>query len=176
MTSPAPIPGTEGVTNDRIGMNMWGPWASWYIMADVDFAWDVAPIPMGAEEVVLAWGSTIAAIQSSEHQDEARQFMEFFLSTEKQFERAADWAWFPPGMAATEMEGFMDVDVLKLNADQKQFVIDSVANGRAPFVHREEARLQNIYDQELSLVFVGEKSMEDALAAIQEGWQEILEE
>ncbi len=171
----APLPGTEGVTNDRVGMNMWGPWASWYIMADVEFGWGVAPIPMGTEEVVLAWGSTIAAFKSSEHQDEVRQFMDFFLSPDTQYQRAADWAWFPPGMAATEMEGFMEVDVLALTADQKQFVIDSVANGRAPFVHREEARLQNIYDQELSLVFAGEQTMEDALAAIQEGWQEILE-
>lgn len=69
----------------------------------------------------------------------------------------------------------MEVDVLAMTAEQKQFVIDSVANGRAPFVHREEARLQNIYDQELSLVFAGEKTMEDTLAAIQEGWRDILE-
>ena len=170
----APVPGTEGVTNDRIGMNMWGPWASWYIMRDVEFDWDVVPIPVGTEEVVLAWGSTLGAFKSSEHQDEVRQFMEFFLSPATQFQRAADWAWFPPGAAATEMEGFMEVDVLALTADQKQFVIDKVANGRAPFVHREEARLQNIYDQELSLVFAGEKTMDDALAAIQEGWQDIL--
>ena len=171
----APLPGTEGVTNDRIGMNMWGPWASWYIMRDVEFDWDVVPIPMGTEEVVLAWGSTLGAFKSSEHQDEVRQFMDFFLAPETQFQRAADWAWFPPGAAATEMEGFMEVDVLALTADQKQFVIESVANGRAPFVHREEARLQNIYDQELSLVFAGDRTMDGALAAIQEGWQDILD-
>lgn len=169
-----PVPSTEGVTNDRIGMNMWGPWASWYIMRDVEFDWDVVPIPMGTEEVVLAWGSTLAAFKSSEHQDEVRQFMEFFLSPDTQYQRSVDWAWFPPGAAATEIEGFMEVDVLAMTADQKQFVIDSVANGRAPFVHREEARLQNIYDQELSLVFAGEKTMDDALAAIQDGWQDIL--
>lgn len=55
-------------------------------------------------------------------------------------------------------------------------MIDSVANGRAPFVHREKARLQNIYNQELSLVYAGEQSLDDALAAIQAGWQEILDE
>ena len=145
-------------------------------MADVEFDWDVAPIPMGTEEVVLAWGSTLAAFKSSEHQDEVRQFMDFFLSSETQFQRASDWAWFPPGMAATETEGFMEEDVLALTAEQKQFVIESVANGRAPFVHREEVRLQNIYDQELSLVYAGEQTMDEALAAIQEAWQEILAE
>ena len=68
----------------------------------------------------------------------------------------------------------MAKEVLGLTAEQKQFVIESTANGRAPFVHREEARLQNIYDQELSLVTSAMKTIEDALATIQEGWQEIL--
>ncbi len=171
----APLPGTEGITTDRVAMNMWGPWGSWYIMADVEFDWDVVPIPVGTEEVVLAWGSTLAAFKGSDNQDAVRQFMDFFLSPATQFQRASDWAWFPPGQAATETEGFMEEDVLALSAEQKQFVIDSVASGRAPFVHREEARLQNIYDQELSLVTSGVQSMAEALAAIQEGWQEILE-
>ena len=172
----APLPGTEGVTNDRVGMNMWGPWGSWYILRDVEFDWDVVPVPAGTEEVVLAWGSTLAAFKSSDNQDAVRQFMDFFLSPATQFQRASDWAWFPPGMAATETEGFMEEEVLALSAEQKQFVIDSVANGRAPFVHREEARLQNIYTQELSLVTSGDQTMEEALASIQEAWQEILAE
>ena len=136
----APLPGTEGVTNDRVGMNMWGPWGSWYILSDVEFEWDVVPIPIGTEEAVLAWGSTLAAFASSENQDAVRQFMDFFA------------------------------------APEKQFVIDAVANGRAPFVHREEARLQNIYNQELSLVTSGDQTMAETLATIQEAWQEILDE
>ena len=169
------LPGAEGVTIDRVAMSIYGPWGSWYIFTDVDFEWDVAPVPAGTEEAVLAWGSTWAAFTSSDHQDEVRQFMDFFLAPDKQFQRATDWAWFPPGVAATEIEGFMAKEVLGLTAEQKQFVIDSTANGRAPFVHREEARLQNIYDQELSLVTSGMKTIDEALATIQEGWQEILQ-
>ncbi|MCY3863968.1 MAG: hypothetical protein OXG68_00870 [Chloroflexi bacterium] len=45
---------------------------------------------------------------------------------------------------------------LKLSAEQKQFEIETVANGRAPFAHREEARLHNIYSQEVSLVTSGQ--------------------
>ena len=119
---------------------MWGPWGSWYILRDVEFEWDVVPVPIGTEEAVLAWGSTLAAFESSENQDAVRQFMDFFA------------------------------------APEKQFVIDAVANGRAPFVHREEARLQNIYNQELSLVTSGDQTMAEALATIQEAWQEILDE
>ena len=170
------LPGTEGVNHDRIAMSIYGPWGSWYIFNDVEFDWDVVPVPVGTEEAVLAWGSTFASMAGSEHQAEVRQFLDFFLAPEKQFQRASDWAWFPPGMAATQLEGFDSKDILGLTAEQKQFVIESVANGRAPFVHREEARLQNIYNQELSLVTSGMQSMDEALAAIQEGWQEILSE
>ena len=170
------LPGTEGVNHDRIAMSIYGPWGSWYIFNEVEFDWDVVPVPVGTEEAVLAWGSTFAAIASSDHQAEVRQFLDFFVAPERQFQRAGDWAWFPPGMAATEMEGFEAKEILGLTAEQKQFVIESVANGRAPFVHREEARLQNIYNQELSLVTAGMQTMDEALAAIQEGWQEILSE
>ena len=170
------LPGAEGMTIDRYAMAMYGPWGSWYVYRDAEFDWDVAPVPMGTEESVLAWGSTIAALGSSEHQAEIRQFLEFFLSPEKQYQRAQDWAWFPPGMAATEVEGFNAHEVLGLSEEQKQFVIDSVANGRAPFVHREEARLQNVYNQELSLVTAGLKAMPDALETIQAEWEEILAE
>ena len=94
--------------------------------------------------------------------------MDFFAVPERQFQRAGDWAWFPPGQAATAMDGFMEEDVLALTTEQKQFVIELLANGRAPFVHRKEARLQNIYNQEFSLVYAGEQTMEEALATIQE--------
>ena len=94
--------------------------------------------------------------------------MDFLAALERQFQRAGDWAWFPPEQAATAMDGFMEEDVLALTAEQKQFVIESLANGRAPFVHREEARLQNIYNLEFSLVYAGEQTMEKALATIQE--------
>ena len=158
----APLPGTEGVTTDRVAMNMWGPWASWYIMADVEFDWDVVPIPVGTEEVVLAWGSTLAAFKSSP--TIKMPFASSWISSSHRRRNSSallTGLGSRPGMAATETEGFMEEDVLALSADQKQFVIDSVANGRAPFVHREEARLQNIYDQELSLVTSGMQSMDD---------------
>ena len=79
----------------------------------------------------------MAAFKSSDNQDAVRQFMDFFAEPERQFQRDCNWAWFPPGQAATAMDGFMGEHVLALTAEQKQFVIESVANGRAPFVHRE---------------------------------------
>ena len=52
---------------------------------------------VGTEEAVLAWGSTLAAFESSENQDAIRQFMDFFAAPERQFQRASDWAWSRPG-------------------------------------------------------------------------------
>lgn len=172
----APLPGSEGVSisNGRIAMDIMGPWGAWYVMKDADFDWGVVPVPVGDEESVLAWGSTLAMFDASKNKEAAAKFMEFFDAPERQFQRAADWAWFPPGKAATEMEGFMDPSVLKLDPEQKQFVIDSVAYGRAPFVQEEEARLQDIFTEQMSLVTSGAISMDEGLVAIQAGWEEIL--
>ena len=62
-------------------------------------------------------GCTLAAFAGSENQDAVRQFMDFFAAPERQFQRAGDWAWFPPGQAATAMDGFMEEDVLALTPE-----------------------------------------------------------
>ena len=46
-------------------------------------------------------GCTLAAFAGFENQDAVRQFMDFFAAPERQYQRAGDWAWFPPGQAAT---------------------------------------------------------------------------
>ena len=64
-------------------------------------------------------GCTLAAFAGSENQDAVRQFMDFFAAPERQCQRAGDWAWFPPGQAATAMDGFMEEDVLALTPESK---------------------------------------------------------
>jgi len=52
----APLPGTEGVGMDtgQIAMGMYGPWAGWYIFKDIEFSWDVSPVPQGSQRAVLS--------------------------------------------------------------------------------------------------------------------------
>lgn len=173
----APLPNTEGVgmDNGRIAMGTYGPWAAWYIFRDVQFKWDVVPVPRGDEEAVLAWGSVMGVFNSSRNKDAAIRFMEWFLSPEMQLQRAIDWAWFPPGRAATEMDGFMDQSVMNMEATQKQHVIDSVAHGRAPLVVKEQAKMDSVFADELSLVATGAKTMPEAIAAIKKSWDELLQ-
>jgi multiple sugar transport system substrate-binding protein len=171
-----PVSGTEGVgmDNGRAGMAIYGPWGAWYIMNGVDYEWDVAPVPRGTEDSVLAWGSALGMFQSTEHPEAVAQFMEFFLSPERQYQRAADWAWFPSRQSVTEIEGFMDESVLALTAEQKQYIIDSTAYGRAPFVHPDEAQLEDIYYQEVGLMSSGTQSLDDTLTNLQREWTDVL--
>ena len=171
----APVPGTEGVTNDRVGMNMWGPWASWYIMADVEFAWDVAPIRWAQKKLCLPGAVLSPLSRVSEHQDEVRQFMEFFLSPDTQYQRAADWAWFPSGNGRYRNGRLYGSRCAGAHSGPKAIRDRFGCQWPRPLRASRRSRLQNIYDQELSLVFAGEKTMDDALAAIHEGWQDILE-
>lgn len=174
----APLPGTEGAGMDtgRVAMGMMGPWAAWYVFREAKFPWDVVPIPKGNERVTLAWGSVMGIFAPSKNKEAAAKFVDFFLAPEMQYQRAADWAWFPPGKAATEQQGFMDKSVMNMEPGQKQFVIDSVASGRVPLVVKEQAKIDNIFSEELGLVASGGKSIDQAIADIKKSWDPLLQE
>ena len=171
-----PIADMEGVGMDtgRAAMGIYGPWAAWYIFRESDIDWDVVPSPRGTEDAILAWGSSLAIFNTSEHKEEAARLIEFMLSPENQYQRAADFAWFPPGQPATEMAGFMDEAVLGLNADQKQYILDSIPFGRAPFIHANQAELDAAMSQEISLLAAGSEDVEQAIANVTQRWNEIL--
>lgn len=172
----AMAPGTDvAVESGRVAMYVAGPWAARYIYGEVDFAWDAVPVPMGDERVVLAWGSTLATFATTEKADAVNAFYDFFLSPELQYQRADDWAWFPPGKSATTMDGFMDPSVMQLNEAQKQFVIESVAVGRSPIITVDQNKLYRVFDEQLSLVASGEKEIDQAITDIDAEWTAILE-
>jgi ABC-type glycerol-3-phosphate transport system substrate-binding protein len=74
------------------------------------------------------------------------------------------------------MDGFMDPEVLNLTAAQKQFVIESVANGRNPLVVMEQAKMDNIFSEELDLLANGAKDVDQVIADIKAAWEPLLEE
>lgn len=174
----APAPGVQGVdmTNGRVAMGVYGPWAAYYFFKDAKFKWDAVKAPKGTQDAVLAWGSALGISESSKNKEAALKFVEFFLSPDNQFQRASDWAWFPPGKAATDKPGFLEDKVLNATTAQKKVVIDSVAFGQAPLVQKDEAKLSAVFDQEIGLVAGGSKTMDQAIKDIQSAWEAILQQ
>lgn len=165
-----PAPGSEGVgfPQGRCAMNPGaGAWYAYYMLNEVDFNWDISPLPIGDQAATQAYGSTFAVLKNSKNIDAAVEFITWFLSDEQQFIRAAQFAWCPPARTVLEFPGFDDESVLCLNADQKQLMLAENINGRAPIVVSNQNEIRQIINREESLIWAGEKSIDDALATME---------
>jgi multiple sugar transport system substrate-binding protein len=176
----APNPLTAGQTGDLFQMGKAamtlgpGPWYAHYVLEDVDFKWNTAPLPRNKTKATLAWGSSFGILSSSENKEEAWEFIKWFLSPEQQFIRAKQFAWFPPGATALQMPGFESVSVMGMTAEQKELVMREVEFGRSVIVVENQNRISEIINRELSLVWAGEKSPEEAVTIIAKEVQPLL--
>ncbi|GGD85468.1 ABC transporter substrate-binding protein [Paenibacillus nasutitermitis] len=151
-----------------------GPWYAHYGLKDVKFNWGIAPMPKGKQKATTAYGSTFAIFSSSKHQDEAWEFIKWFLSDEQQFIRAKQFSWFPPSSSVLSMPDFVDESVLQMSKDQKELVMKEAEYGRAPVVVEKQNEANQIINRELKLVWSGEKKPEDALNTIKTQVQPLL--
>lgn len=165
-----PAPGSEGVGFDsgRCAMSpVNGAWYAHYNLSDVDFEWDIVPLPVGDYAKTAAYGSTFAVLSGSDNIDAAVEFITWFLSDEQQFIRAKQFAWCPPAMTVLEYPGFEDESVLCLTQAQKEMMLAENVNGRAPVVVANQNEINQIIEREESLIWAGEKSIDDALATME---------
>jgi multiple sugar transport system substrate-binding protein len=152
-----------------------GPWFAHYYLRDAGFDWDIAPWPTGKYKATIAWGSGLGILSTSKNQEEAWEFIKHFLIPEQQLDRAQKFAWYPPGKTAVLMPGFMDPNVLRMNAVQKRLVLEETAYGRAPTTIIDQDAFNKMLDQELSLLWNGEKSARAAADALYQKFQPLLD-
>lgn len=146
-----------------------GPWFAHYEMENVDFNWGVTAVPTGKEKATTCFGSTFAVFQNSKQPQEALDFITWFLSDEQQMDRATKFYWFPPSTTCLNMEEFLNDDkVMGMTKAQKELVLSETKHGRAPTVVESQNELSQIMTRELSLMWAGEKSLDDALNQITE--------
>jgi multiple sugar transport system substrate-binding protein len=165
----APVPGEDVAFNEgRAAMHLGdGPYYAHYLLADVDFAWDIAPLPQGVRKATTGFGSSFAVLAGSKRPKEAFDFIDWFLSDEQQFIRAKQFAWFPPASTVLKYPGFDDVSVLSLTAKQKALVLSETEYSRAPIVVAKQSEINQIMTRENSLVWTGEKSIDEALKTME---------
>jgi multiple sugar transport system substrate-binding protein len=157
-----------GFNAGRAGMTLGsGPWYAFYMLNDAEFTWDVAAMPQHKHKATTAYGSSFGILKSSENIDAAFEFISWFLSDEQQFIRAKQFSWFPPSGTVLDFPGFDGEDVLNMNTVQKQLVMDETEYGRAPLVVANQNEINQIITRENSLIWAGEKSVDDGLAAME---------
>lgn len=162
----AVMPGTDEpmFDNGKCAMTYSGPWYAYYNLAEVDFEWGIAAVPAGKVKATSCYGSTFAVFEASPNQKEAVDFLTWFLSDEQQLDRAEKFCWFPPASSVVEAGNFMDDDsIMGLTKEQKELIMSETECGDAPIVVENQNEINQILDRELTLLWAGEKSVEDAL-------------
>lgn len=144
-----------------------GPWFAHYEMANVDFNWGVTAVPKGKEKATTCYGSTFAVFNNSKNTDAAVDFITWFLSDEQQLDRAEKFYWFPPTESAIENDAFMNTDaIMGMTKEQKQLVLSETEFGKAPIIVEKQNEITQVVTSELSLMWAGEKTVDETLDKI----------
>lgn len=172
----APAPGSANATigNGQIAMGIYGPWASYYLLSDVDFNWDVTTLPQGDRSVTFGWGGVAVVFADSDNKASALAFIENLMSEELQTQRAEDWAWAPPSISLLESPRFGDSAALALTAEQKLVVAAALENAVAPVILQDHARANSILQGVFSEMAAGSIDAEEAITRLTEGWAPLI--
>lgn len=171
-----PSPGTENaqIGNGQIAMGIYGPWAAFYYLNEAEFDWGVTSLPKGDSEATFGWGSVMVVFKDSDKKAEALKFMENFLSTDLQTQRATDWAWTPPTASLLTDSTFGSSGALALDAEQKALVARAVGVARPPVIVSEQLKLENALEGALSGMATGDSDAARAAADLTAAWGPLL--
>jgi len=141
-----------------------GPWYSWYVLRNVGFQWGIAPVPHNKQKATIGWGSLIAILEECGNKAQAWEFMKWFLSWEEQLDRAVRFAWFPPGITATQQSSFLDDTTFNMTPAQKRMLVEEAAPySRVPRGTKMHHELIGILSEELGKVWSSEEPPWSAL-------------
>ncbi len=164
-----------------------GPWqggvvamanvASWDTPTLAEFApfsWDVAPWPKGKQSGTGSFGSGFGITTTSQHPDQAWTYLREYLSTESMIEL---WGASGRGSPARKdaYQSWLDSDVAPDHAQYFLDALETYAKTDSPYKTLKAAELIDVLTRETALIKNGEKSVDDALAAMQADGQAVLD-
>lgn len=143
----------------RLGMYLDGAWnvASFQ---DVPFAWDIAPIPGNVEHTTFLHASYYAISSQSSHPEEAWRWLKFLVSAEIQRDRSELVRYIPTRISVDSEKPYVREDAPPLSA---ALLGDIVSTARMAPVAPNNNRLLQVFERELTLLYLGEKTAQQAM-------------
>ena len=162
------------IVNGNIAMGIYGPWAAYYFLKDVDYDWGVTTLPQGSQPATWGWGSVLVAFNSTEDKECALKFMDNFLSPDLIKQRADDWAWTPPSQTLLSDPAFASSDALNMTAEQKATLLGAIPTAKAPALVNEQVAVAKALDEQLSLLQAGSVTVDEVVTNLNEAWQPLV--
>jgi multiple sugar transport system substrate-binding protein len=164
-----------------------GPWqggvvamsnvASWDTPTLAEFApfnWDVAPWPKGQQSGTGSFGSGFGITTASKNPDQSWTYLREYLSTEGMVEL---WGASGRGSPARKdaYQSWLDSEIAPDGARYFLEALETYAKTDSPYRTLRAAELLDVLSRETALIRNGEKSVDDALAAMQADGQAVLD-
>lgn len=162
------MPGDEdlaGMSGDdlfsagQVAMDVTGIWL-FAAFAEAPFAWDIAVEPGMAEHATHFFANGVAAYSDTPHPEAAWEWMEFFTSSPEMAEIRIDSGWELPTLSNEEyVSGYLE----QTPPENREAVFESLNYAITPPVVERQNETQDIVNQYLDQVRLGQLSPEEAL-------------
>lgn len=168
------FPGNNPWQAGAVAMANVASWDTPTLAEFAPFSWDVAPWPKGKQSGTGSFGSGFGITATSKHPDQAWTYLREYLSTEGMIEL---WGASGRGSPARKdaYQSWLDSDIAPDHAQYFLDALESYAKTDSPFKSLKAAELLALLTRETDLIKNGEKSVDDALAAMQTDGQAVLD-
>ena len=143
----------------RLAMYLDGTWniASFQ---EVPFEWDIAPIPGNVEDTTFLHASYYGISSQSENPEAAWRWVKFLVSPEIQLDRSELVRYIPTRASVDASKPYVKEDAPPTNAS---ILGNVVSTARMAPVAPNNNRLLQVFERELTLLYLGEKSAQEAM-------------
>ena len=153
-------------TQGKVAMDLTGFWLIGSLQNVPELNWDIAPVWQQQQRATAAFGSGLAITSDCEHKDEAFQVIEFLTSAEGQLPIVEMGQDAPVNLDLLNSDAWLAGEYLNVDIDMGVFAESADAIFTPP-IEPEWNEITQIFDDSFSEVWVGSRSVDDALEEIQ---------
>lgn len=163
--SPTPAQ-LEGLPNPlqvgKVAMSMDGSWNVDYYGENLEFNWDIAPVPLGTkglDRVTYAGTNTLHIFKDSKHVEEAWKLLQFMVGPE-------GMAYFAKTGTPSHIETANSDVYLTGKPDNRQEVVNLGSYAHNYYPGLKSDQWKQIYNAELEALWIGQSAAPEVLATI----------
>jgi multiple sugar transport system substrate-binding protein len=158
----------------KVAFELTGFWLIGSLQNIPELSWDIAPVWQQKERATVAFGSGLAITNDCAHKDEAFKVIEFLTSAEGQLPIVEMGEDAPVNLDLLNSEAWLSGEYLNADINMSTFAESAPAIFTPP-LEPEWNEIQQIFDDNLSEVWIGSRSVDDALEQIQSDLEFLLE-
>jgi multiple sugar transport system substrate-binding protein len=166
---------TDLFANQQLAMIVTGIWMFDFFIENADFNWDVAVEPGGERKATHFFSNAAVVSNTTDNADAAYKWVEFLAANPETVATRIEESWELSALSLEEGEA-AEAYLARAVPANREAVFESLRYAVVPPVLENQQQLTDIVNQELEAALLGQKSVEDTLAAAQQRVEELVNE